>query len=131
MGQRDRDAAAVGRAQREHSCRGGAVRADLLLRPARSRCLLLLLYDGIHYDCLVRRGASNKAAQTLFPLEQDKALKEQCRRLSAELKNRFTAVDDKAGAFQLRCLLYQQGLRHADDARKHAVQTGHHNFGQV
>jgi ubiquitin thioesterase OTU1 len=103
------------------------------LTPAEGSCILLLLYDGIHYDCLVRPGADGKAAQTLFPLAQDELLKGQCRRLAAELREakRFTAVDDKAGSFQLRCLVCQQRLRHADDAREHAAQTGHQNFGQV
>jgi len=94
---------------------------------------LFLIYDGIHYDCLVRGPALGLAVtQMIFALD-DADANSQCMRISAEAlaAREFTNIDDKSGKFELVCLVCQQGLRHADDARAHASQTGHQNFGQM
>ena len=94
---------------------------------------LFLIYDGIHYDCLVRGPTIGLAVtQTIFSLD-DADANSQCMRISAEAlaARKFANIDDKTGKFELVCLVCQQGLRHADDARAHASQTGHQNFGQM
>jgi len=94
---------------------------------------LFLIYDGIHYDCLVRGPPLGSAVmQTMFALGDADAYN-QCKDISRDAlaKREYTMIDDKAGRFELVCLVCQQGLAHADDARAHAAQTGHQNFGQM
>jgi len=94
---------------------------------------IFLIYDGIHYDCLVRGPpVGSVVAQTIFALD-DADASNQCNEISSDAlsKRKFTLIDDKTGKFELVCLVCQQALRHADDARAHAAETGHQNFGQM
>jgi ubiquitin thioesterase OTU1 len=86
----------------------------------------ILLYDGVHYDCIIR------GSQTLFSINDSRAIDEsQAVATFLRQTKQFTNVNDKSGSFQLRCLDCSQGLEHADAAREHATLTGHQNFSQA
>ena len=80
-----------------------------------------LLYDGIHYDLLVR------GPQRLFAPDDTEALRE-AQAVAAEAK-RLRAFTDTS-SFTLRCLVCQQGLVGQREAQNHAADTGHTNFSE-
>eukprot|EP00095_Tigriopus_kingsejongensis_P006802 snap_masked-scaffold1064_size65302-processed-gene-0.14 protein:Tk06802 transcript:snap_masked-scaffold1064_size65302-processed-gene-0.14-mRNA-1 annotation:"ubiquitin thioesterase otu1" len=88
---------------------------------------MFLIYDGIHYDPLYREvGGGDK--QTLFGLSDQKAEREaQALANVAKTARQFTDVAN----FTLRCITCQTQLKGQSDARAHAKETGHTNFGEV
>ena len=82
---------------------------------------IYLMYDGIHYDPLV------KFNQTVFSTTDDLVM---CQALSlaAEAKQMRQYTDVKN--FSLRCLICQKALRGQDEAQQHAKESGHINFGE-
>jgi ubiquitin thioesterase OTU1 len=89
-----------------------------------------LLYDGIHYDALVRstQDSPSDDDQTMFPPD-DAASWEQSKAIASHLKRRTQFVD--LAGFDLKCLDCGVGLRGQKGAQEHAKGTGHTNFGQV
>lgn len=85
---------------------------------------IFLIYDGIHYDCVVERGPEERRA---FDRDDSEAL-EGATAIGAEA-NRARRFTDLA-AFALRCLVCGQGLTGAADAQAHAAATGHTNFAE-
>ena len=93
-----------------------------------------LLYDGIHYDALVRavEGGENinriDTDITIVSSLDDVAFNE-CKKIAADLKEKQQYVD--TSSFQLKCLVCGVGLVGQMDASEHAKSTGHQNFGQM
>uniref|UniRef100_UPI00398E7B09 ubiquitin thioesterase OTU1 n=1 Tax=Pristiophorus japonicus TaxID=55135 RepID=UPI00398E7B09 len=90
---------------------------------------VLLIYDGIHYDPLERQFEDPETPpQTIFStadavvLAQALELADEARR-----KRQFTDLN----RFTLRCIICQRGLVGQVEAREHAKETGHTNFGEV
>lgn len=90
---------------------------------------ILLLYDGIHYDPLVLEPLEpGQPIRTLFSARDDSVLAlalELAR--EAKASRQYTDVRN----FTLRCLVCDVGLVGQDQARRHAADTGHRNFGEV
>lgn len=96
---------------------------------------IYILYDGIHYDALVKSDDNNenKSARidtdiTIFSCADVVAYNE-CKRIAADLRAATQYVD--TSGFQLKCLVCGVGLVGQKDASEHAKSTGHQNFGQL
>ena len=86
-----------------------------------------VVYDGIHYDPLVRQpGAERQFAVATGAAAEAEAA---ARALVKELHQK-RAFTDLAG-FSLRCLACQTPLKGQTEAQAHAKETGHTNFGEV
>ncbi|XP_039605066.1 ubiquitin thioesterase OTU1 [Polypterus senegalus] len=90
---------------------------------------VLLIYDGIHYDPLQKVIAGSDAPpQTIFSTNDDIILVQALELADeARKKRQFTDVQ----RFSLRCMVCQKGLVGQSEAREHAKETGHSNFGEV
>ncbi|CAM4731592.1 unnamed protein product [Leuciscus chuanchicus] len=90
---------------------------------------VLLIYDGIHYDPLQKvMPSSDVPAQTVFSTTDDIILAQALELADeARRKRQFTDVN----RFALRCMVCQTGLVGQKEAREHAKETGHTNFGEV
>eukprot|EP00929_Paragymnodinium_shiwhaense_P100235 TRINITY_DN6241_c0_g1_i1.p1 TRINITY_DN6241_c0_g1~~TRINITY_DN6241_c0_g1_i1.p1 ORF type:complete len:233 (+),score=20.51 TRINITY_DN6241_c0_g1_i1:62-700(+) len=91
---------------------------------------VLLMYDGIHYDVLVRElfpGAPQEMDVTIFDTNDQVAM-DQARSLTAEANQRKQFTD--TANFTLRCLVCQKGLVGQADAVEHAKASGHTNFAE-
>lgn len=90
---------------------------------------VLLIYDGIHYDPLQRETpGADSSPQTVFPATDDVVLAQALELADeARRKRQFTDVN----RFALRCMVCQMGLVGQKEAREHAKETGHTNFGEV
>lgn len=91
---------------------------------------IFLLYDGIHYDLMVKTlfaGAPQELDVTVFCVD-DEAAMAQARGVAAEA-HRARQFTDTA-KFSLRCLGCQKGLVGEKDAMEHAKATGHTNFSE-
>uniref|UniRef100_A0A8C5S9X7 Ubiquitin thioesterase OTU n=1 Tax=Laticauda laticaudata TaxID=8630 RepID=A0A8C5S9X7_LATLA len=90
---------------------------------------VLLIYDGIHYDPLERKiPNSDIPPQTIFSTTDDVVLAQALELADeARRKRQFTDVN----RFTLRCMVCQKGLTGQVEAREHAKETGHTNFGEV
>lgn len=105
------------------------VRVDRFGEDAGYHNRVLLIYDGIHYDPLhmVTPGA-DAPPQTVFSTSDDVILARALELADeARRKRQFTDVN----RFSLRCMVCQTGLVGQKEARKHAKETGHTNFGEV
>ncbi|XP_013911081.1 PREDICTED: ubiquitin thioesterase OTU1 isoform X1 [Thamnophis sirtalis] len=105
------------------------VRIDRFGEDAGYAKRVLLIYDGIHYDPLERKiPNSDIPPQTIFSTNDDVVLA-QALELAEEArrKRQFTDVN----RFTLRCMVCQKGLTGQVEAREHAKETGHTNFGEV
>lgn len=91
---------------------------------------ILLIYDGIHYDPLMLELNCNgeTVRHTIFSSSQDEILA-MALQLANEAKasRQYTDVQN----FSLKCLVCGAGLRGQEEARHHAKETGHTNFGEV
>jgi ubiquitin thioesterase OTU1 len=105
-------------------------RVDLFGQGGGYASRAFLLYDGIHYDLMVRAlfdGASEELDVSVFATTDEAAMAEARALVAAEHKARkFT---DTAG-FTLRCLVCQCGLVGEAGALEHAKKTGHQNFAE-
>ncbi|CAB1414716.1 unnamed protein product, partial [Pleuronectes platessa] len=104
------------------------VRVDRFGEDAGYQKRVLLIYDGINYDPLQKETpGSDVPPQTIFSTTDDVILA-----LALELadearrKRQFTDVN----RFALRCMVCQTGLVGQKEAREHAKETGHTNFGE-
>lgn len=90
---------------------------------------VLLIYDGIHYDCLVFEPADPTMHPiTKFPTSDNNILS-QAMELAAEAKSSRQYTDVKN--LSLKCLVCGKGLPGPVDAQTHAKDTGHINFGEM
>lgn len=105
------------------------VRIDRFGEDAGYAKRVLLIYDGIHYDPLERRiPNSDIPPQTIFSSSDDIVLAQALELADeARRKRQFTDVN----RFTLRCMVCQKGLTGQVEAREHAKETGHTNFGEV
>ncbi|XP_012683263.2 ubiquitin thioesterase OTU1 isoform X2 [Clupea harengus] len=105
------------------------VRVDRFGEDAGYHKRVLLIYDGIHYDPLQKVVAGSDAPpQTVFPTVDDVTLAQALELADeARRKRQFTDVN----RFALRCMVCQMGLVGQKEARQHAKDTGHTNFGEV
>ncbi|KAK3238239.1 hypothetical protein CYMTET_51734, partial [Cymbomonas tetramitiformis] len=93
----------------------------------------MLLYDGLHYDALGLEafpGAPEEVDCTIFSTHGGEAA--QTAVLAEQLvreAHRAKAFTDVAN-FTLRCLVCQKGVVGENEARTHAKETGHQNFGE-
>ncbi|CAL8383384.1 unnamed protein product [Boreogadus saida] len=105
------------------------LRVDRFGEDAGHRKRVLLIYDGIHYDPLQRETPGSDAPpQTVFAATDDVILA-QALELAEEARRRRQFTD--VNGFALRCLVCQTGLVGQKEARDHAKETGHANFGEV
>ena len=95
---------------------------------------IFLIYDGIHYDCIVER--TPPPAPAVPAASEERRIFDSA---DAEALEGATAVGAAANrarqftdlsAFALRCLVCGQGLKGAADAQAHAAATGHTNFAE-
>lgn len=105
------------------------VRIDRFGEDAGYTKRVLLIYDGIHYDPLERKILdSDVPPQTIFSTTDDVVLAQALELADeARRKRQFTDVN----RFTLRCMVCQKGLTGQVEAREHAKETGHTNFGEV
>ncbi|XP_074706417.1 ubiquitin thioesterase OTU1 [Strix aluco] len=105
------------------------VRIDRFGEDAGYTKRVLLIYDGIHYDPLERKiPDSDIPPQTIFSTTDDIVLAQALELADeARRKRQFTDVN----RFTLRCMVCQKGLTGQVEAREHAKETGHTNFGEV
>ncbi|KAL0590972.1 Ubiquitin thioesterase OTU1 [Plecturocebus cupreus] len=90
---------------------------------------VLLIYDGIHYDPLQRNFPDpDTPPLTIFSSNDDIVLV-QALELADEARKRRQFTD--VHRFTLRCTVCQKGLTGQAEARKHAKETDHSNFGEV
>ncbi|XP_030231001.1 ubiquitin thioesterase OTU1 [Gadus morhua] len=105
------------------------LRVDRFGEDAGYRKRVLLIYDGIHYDPLQKETPGSDAPpQTVFAATDDVILA-QALELADEARRRRQFTD--VNGFALRCLVCQTGLVGQKEARDHAKETGHTNFGEV
>lgn len=93
---------------------------------------IFLLYDGIHYDALVKsssEGPPPMADDIRIFDSADESIVDDARALAAELRGKKKFVD--LGGCDIRCLVCQIGLCGQMAAVDHAKSTGHQNFGQI
>lgn len=91
---------------------------------------VLLIYDGIHYDLLVRTPFADAPAEfdmSVFDAGDEGVMVEG--RALAERAQKAGKFTDTAN-FTLRCLVCQRGLKGETDAVEHAKKTGHTNFAE-
>ncbi|XP_017891210.1 ubiquitin thioesterase OTU1 [Ceratina calcarata] len=89
---------------------------------------VFLIFDGIHYDPLYWEPLDGGSIQTMFPTRDEKILFEAAE-LAKEVKSsrQFTDVQK----FTLMCNDCKARLNGQLEARQHAKETGHMNFGEV
>lgn len=90
---------------------------------------MLLLYDGVHYDLMVRQlfdGAPEELDVSVFDALAVDGVMAEAQVLVAEQHRRRKFTD--TSSFTLRCLVCQQGLVGEAGALDHAKSTGHANF---
>ena len=88
----------------------------------------LLIYDGIHYDPLVKEGEEGTVLQRVFHISNDGVLV-QALELAKDAYEARQYTD--ISRFTLRCLVCSVALTGHEDAQNHARATGHTNFGEV
>lgn len=89
---------------------------------------IFLIYDGIHYDCIVERPPPAGGEERRIFDGADADALDGATALGAEA-NRARQFTDLS-AFALRCLVCGRGLTGATDAQAHAAATGHTNFAE-
>lgn len=89
---------------------------------------VLLLFDGIHYDPLYLESIEGNVIQTIFPVDDDKILKE-AEQIAKEAKSsrQFTDVNK----FRVKCMICNILMSGQGEVQQHAKSTGHMNFGEV
>ena len=106
-------------------------RVDLFGQGHGHTSRVLLLYDGVHYDLIVKElfaGAPEELDVCVFSIESGEAevamAEAQLLVHEAHTKRAFTDT----AKFTLRCLVCQEGLVGQEGAMEHAKKTGHGNF---
>ncbi|XP_062842607.1 ubiquitin thioesterase OTU1 [Trichomycterus rosablanca] len=105
------------------------VRVDRFGEDAGYNKRVLLIYDGIHYDPLqMLIPGTDCPPQTIFSTSEDVILAQALELADeARRKRQFTDVN----RFALRCMICHTGLVGQKEAREHAKETGHTNFGEI
>jgi ubiquitin thioesterase OTU1 len=89
-----------------------------------------LLYDGVHYDLVVKQlfdGSPEELDVSVFDVNDDAAMAEAHALVAeAHAARKFTDT----AKFSLRCLVCQCGLVGEEGAMEHAKKTGHTNFSE-
>ena len=88
-------------------------------------CCILVIFDGLHYDALVRN-APNGEVQRLFYPTLEVGVESEVKAIAQELKE-MRQYTNLAG-FDLRCMVCNTGLIGQQGAQEHAKETGHTNF---
>ncbi len=98
---------------------------------------IFLIYDGIHYDCIVERTPPPTPAAPAAPAaSEERRIFDSADEEALEGATAVGAAANRArqftdlSAFALRCLVCGQGLKGAADAQAHAAATGHTNFAE-
>jgi len=91
---------------------------------ATGEARIFLLYDGIHYDCIVASGKGSGVFSTKDDLTLSKSV---CVAMELQEQKQFT---DTAN-FTLQCQHCFTLLKGEADAQKHAKDTGHFNFQEA
>ncbi|XP_011496189.1 PREDICTED: ubiquitin thioesterase OTU1 [Ceratosolen solmsi marchali] len=89
---------------------------------------VFLIFDGIHYDPLYLEPLHGESIQTIFPIENEMILR-QAANLAQEAKSSHQYTNIKK--FTLKCMICDVKLSGSQAAQKHAIETGHQNFGEV
>ena len=86
---------------------------------------IMVVYDGIHYDALVR-SKPNGEEQKVFCPTLEEGVESEVKAIAQELKEKkqFTNLS----GFDLRCMVCDTGLIGQRGAQEHAKSTGHTNF---
>lgn len=89
---------------------------------------VLLLFDGIHYDPLYLESLEGGDIQTIFPVDDDRILRD-AEQLAQEAKSsrQFTDVNK----FTLKCMVCNILISGQVQAQQHAQSTGHASFGEI
>jgi len=96
-----------------------------------------LIYDGLHYDALVFAYPDLEDVSdthvtvvdcSLEPISKINGFDRKARALAKKDQERRLFID--VANFSLRCLVCQTGLVGENEAREHAKNTGHTNFGE-
>ncbi|GJE90719.1 OTU-domain-containing protein [Phanerochaete sordida] len=112
-------------------------RIDKFSPPAESdsgnRCVLV--YSGIHYDAATIApilDAPDDFHQTVVPREGEDADSDPILAAAKKLADKLRAkrAYTNTATFDLRCQICQKGLKGEKEAREHAQQTGHVEFGE-
>ncbi|TRM62601.1 hypothetical protein BD626DRAFT_548466 [Schizophyllum amplum] len=98
-----------------------------------TRCVLV--YSGIHYDAASvspMLEAPNEWHQTVFPIRSQLDESDEVIGAAKKLADilRAKRAYTNTATFDLKCENCGQGLKGEKDARAHAAQTGHTNFGE-
>lgn len=88
---------------------------------------IFLIYDGIHYDPLMME-LENGTMQTIFRIEDDAPI-EMAMEVAREAHSSKQFTD--MANFTLRCMKCDEKLRGDKEARQHALDTGHVDFGEI
>lgn len=103
-------------------------RIDMFGQEGGYQKVVYVLYDGIHYDILVKNiseSSPESSDLTVFDLS-DSETHLQALSYASSLKSQRQFTDTQK--FSLKCMICQQGLTGESEARAHAAGTGHSNF---
>merc|ERR1711964_326500 len=104
-----------------------SLRVDFFPNEPQTDARIFLLYDGIHYDCVLARNAkdqNNLSASVFSPTDEMALNKAVAVALDLQEKKQFT---DTAN-FTLQCQHCWTKLKGEKDAQEHGKATGHFNF---
>eukprot|EP01041_Mallomonas_annulata_P000222 gene222-405_t len=92
---------------------------------------VFLLYDGAHYDCIVKtiKYPDGKVETVTMFSSDDIIAFDESKEIAAELKKKKKFIN--LSGCDLRCMICGVGLKGQPGALAHAKATGHQNFGQV
>lgn len=98
-----------------------------------NRCILI--YSGIHYDAASlapSRDAPSDFHQTVFPIIGSSADDDPVLRAATDLAAKLRAKHQftNTSTFDLKCEICKIGLKGEKEARAHAKETGHTDFGE-
>ncbi|KLO08950.1 OTU-domain-containing protein [Schizopora paradoxa] len=100
---------------------------------SENRCILI--YSGIHYDAVSLAPVEDAPAdfhQTVFPVigadERSDPIVKAATELAAKLRAKHAFTN--TSTFDLKCEICKKGLKGEKEARQHASETGHTDFGE-
>ena len=90
---------------------------------------IYLLYDGVHYDAMVKTTTTSPMEQKVFHPVEDLSFHSLAQEYLKELSQQKKFVNLQSGLLQ--CNICLQTFHGQQDAIQHAKSTGHQNFGQT
>jgi len=87
--------------------------------------MMLIIYDGIHYDALCQQRPTRK---TIFSSKDERVL--DTARILGETERKAHNYTDTTG-FTLKCLVCGHKMKGQKEAQSHAMSTKHTNFSEV